>query len=84
MKLYRVYRNLNIDYDNSTYDSFVVATTCKHKARFTHPGRYINEWNGTVESYSSWVNATTVIVEHIGEAKEGTEEGIIVSSYNAG
>jgi len=72
MKLYHLYQNVNNNYD--TYDSAIVAANSEEEARNMPVGdpRY------------SWCEPKDVQVEYIGEAKEGTEKEIILSSYNAG
>jgi hypothetical protein len=80
MKLYRISQNVNNGYD--TYDSAVVAAETEEEAKMIHPSG--NEWDGKELGYDSWCSAEKVKVEYIGEAKEGTLKGIIVSSFNAG
>jgi len=72
MKLYRISQpEEKVSYD--TFDSAIVAAE--------------SEVEAAIEGYASdcWVNnPNEVIVEYIGEAKEGTVAGVILSSYNAG
>ena len=70
MKLYVISQEENKDYD--TFDSMVVAAETPTKARKIHPGY------GWTSDYKN------VTVKYIGEAKAGTEEGVILASFNAG
>lgn len=81
MKLWLISQNKNNDYD--TYSDAVVAADTKEEARMTHP---IGEpWDGKADSnYSSWCAAEFVSVEYLGEAKDGTEKGVICASFHAG
>jgi hypothetical protein len=60
-----------MNYD--TYDSAIVAADSEEEAR-----------NMPVGDKYSWCEPKDVQVEYIGEAKDGTEKGIILSSFNAG
>lgn len=80
MKLWLLTQDVNNDYD--TYDSCVVAAETEDDARFIHPSK--TDWNGKDERWSSWCPADCVKVELIGEAKAGTERGVILASFNAG
>ena len=82
MKLFKISQKVNNGYD--TYDSSVVCAENEEKAQYIHPGKSPEKWDGKDESFSSWCAVENVKVEYIGEAKEGTEEGVIVSSFNAG
>ena len=80
MKLWRISQETNNSYD--TYDSAVVAADLEDEAKMMNPHngedikkKMYNEWVGTPD---------LVICEYIGEAKEGTEKGVICASYNAG
>lgn len=83
MKLFLIKQNKNNDYD--TYDSAVVAAPDADAARLIHPtgdnSDFDARWSG------SWVkleNIADVEVEYLGEAKKGTEQGVICASFNAG
>lgn len=77
MKLYIISQNENDDYD--TYDSAVVAANNETEARNINPN--INGWN---DRYTTWCSSPEKVrVEYLGEAKEGTEIGIILDSFNA-
>ena len=77
MKLWLISQNENNNWD--TYDSMVVAAKNEEIAKEILPP-YVN-W----EKGSSWCSSSDkVVVEYIGEAKEGIEEGIILASFNAG
>jgi hypothetical protein len=81
MNIYLLSQEDNIDYD--TFDSVVVAAESEEKARLIHPDT-LNEdpWE---DNYPSWADSPdNVRVEFLGVAKEGTKEGIILASFNAG
>jgi len=88
MKLWLISQDpKNVDYD--TYDSAVVAAETEELARMTHPNGWDSEsydgpWSGVDEGFTSWCDAVKVVVEYIGEAKEGTKAGVICASFNAG
>lgn len=82
MNLYRIWQTVNIAYD--TYDSAVVCAENEEKAKFIHPEGLDENWDGKDEDFSSWCSINDVQCEEIGQAKDGTLPGIIVSSYNAG
>jgi len=78
MKLWRISQDKNRGYD--TYDSAIVAANTEDEARHITPST--RDWGDT---YSAWVSRPDQVeVEEIGEAKEGTEAGIILASFNAG
>lgn len=98
MKLFLISQDINRGLD--TYDSAVVAAENERSARMINPDPdgwkvpfdVILEWrpggrpryNGDL-IFTDWAyTPSQVKVEYIGEAKEGTEEGIILASYNAG
>jgi len=70
MKLYLLKQEENNGYD--TFDSMVVAAETPTKARKINPGY------GWASDYKN------VTVKYIGEAKAGTEQGIILTSFHAG
>ena len=74
MKLYKIWQEVNNDYD--TYDSAIVCAENEEEAKAIHPsnsgGRY------------GWCDIKYVQVEYLGEAKEGLAKGVILASYNAG
>lgn len=75
MKLYVLSQYVNNSYD--VYLSCVVAADSEEDAITItpcHPTRVSDEW----------VNTEDIEVLHIGEAKEGTERGVIHASFNAG
>lgn len=83
MKIYKISQDTNTDYD--TYDSAVVAAESEEAAQKMHPSKYnINKSWWEEKKTSNWVDIEQVLVEYLGEAKEGTEAGVIVSSFNAG
>ncbi len=82
MKLFKISQDVNNDYD--TFDSAIVAAETEEDARNIRPRgdeRYpMEDW----EVDYDWARPEDVKVEYIGEAKEGTEKGVILSSFNAG
>ncbi len=95
MNLYRISQNVNEGYD--TYDSAVVAAESSDIAKLIHPDGHYQwidrawkaqradlSWYEEGARYGSWTLPENVQVEHIGSAKEGTVEGVIVASFNAG
>jgi len=93
MKLFKIERQDQGGYD--TFDMAVVAAENAEEARRISP----NGWQVWVpdtgwvrkstmkrDSYSSndWTSPSHVTVTHIGNAKAGTESGVIVASFNAG
>lgn len=83
MKLYRIYQDYNDGYD--TYDAAIVAADDAERARLIHPGSG-EVWNGKWSELSrgTWANPENVGVIEIGEATEGTAEGVVLASFNAG
>jgi hypothetical protein len=90
MNLYRLSQKENDGYD--TYDSAVVAAESPSDARTIYPGtsegweyrvaggQWESSWRG-----GAWTKSpASVLVEEIGIAKEGTERGVIIASFNAG
>ena len=78
MNLYLLSQTQNNDYD--TYDSCVVASEDRDSAKKINPCN--SEWG---YRFSAWCSSPEhVTVEYLGVAKEGTQEGIIISSFNAG
>ena len=70
----------NVDYD--TYDSAVVAAPDEETARNTHPSGINNYWS---KYPYFWCNSPNdVKVELIGIARDDMEQGVVISSYNAG
>lgn len=82
MNLYLLSQDVNNEYD--TYDSAVVAALSEDEARMIHPRNYSEPWDGTMEEYSTWCNASDVRVTLIGVALESQEAGVILASFNAG
>lgn len=65
-----------------TYDSAVVAADDEDAARMIRPDS--DPW-GAGSAWLFWTgDPRSVSVQYIGEAAEGTQPGIILSSYNAG
>jgi len=81
MKLWLITQDVNRGYD--TYDSAVVAAEDRDAARLIDPSN--RGWDRPWNSYDSWCQSPQqVAVEYLGEAKNGTKEGIILASFNAG
>ena len=79
MNLYLISQDENNDYD--TYDSVIVAAESEKTARLINPDN-LWEWR---DPYSSWCSSPDKVhVKWIGVALDGTEEGIILASFNAG
>ena len=80
MNLYYLSQDQNRGYD--TYDAMVVAAESEQDARTIGPYGNIprDDYND-----DCWAHTPDhVDVRLLGEAKEGTERGIILSSFNAG
>lgn len=79
MKLFKISQTTNNQWD--TYSDAIVAAETEEEARNIHPDEPIEpgKWD-----LSSWTLPENVTVEYIGEAKEGTIPGIILSSFHAG
>lgn len=83
MKLWKISQRENNNYD--TYDSAVVAAESEEIARHTSPRGGRMEPKDWHNQFGVWCSAAKhVSVEYLGEAKEGTEEGVICASFNAG
>jgi len=85
MNLYLLKQNVNNDWD--TYDSVVVAAETEDEAQKIHPRDYLHNpnWYKSINDYSSWAfKLEDVEVIFLGVAKEGTESGVILASFNAG
>ena len=91
MKLFKIWQTENLDYDR--FDSAVVAAESEEDAKKIHPGPAPygtdTEWpgSGIPEDFPfgcSWASSPSkVFVEYLGEAKPGTERGVICASFNA-
>ncbi len=83
MKLYLLEQNKVRGYD--TYDSLVVCAENEEQAKLISP--FGGELREKTEKYDSWVgkdNIQYIVVKYLGEAMEGIEKGVILSSFNAG
>lgn len=82
MKLYKLSQDKNTGWH--TWDAAVVAAENEDLARFVHPMKgFRSDWDGN-DNGEVWCNADDVVVEHIGEAKEGAKRGVVVASFNTG
>jgi hypothetical protein len=86
MKLYKIWRIVNDDYD--TYYSAVVCAKDEDDARSMHPGLalykdYAN-WDGKNSEFGSRCNKADVQVKYLGTADKSIERSVIVASFNAG
>ena len=82
MNIYKISQSENNGYD--TFDSAIVAAESEEKARLINPD---GEWyyNQKEKYYTAWAyKPEQVTVQFLGVAKEGTESGIILASFNAG
>ena len=81
MNLYLISQSENGGYD--TYDSAVVAAPDEETARQMHPSNGDSvKWG---DRFGKWAYSPDgVKVEHIGTAVDGTPQGVICSSFNAG
>ena len=90
MNLYLISQEENTDYD--TFDSALVAAPNADVARQIHPEE---EWGHEERAelweeaartvYTAWAsNPSQVKVKLIGKAANGIQEGIIMTSFNAG
>jgi hypothetical protein len=75
LKLWKIYQTVNNDWD--TFQAAVVAAPTEDIARTIHPGGEF--WEERV-----WCAPQDVQVVYLGTAKEGTEQGIILSYFKAG
>lgn len=81
MKLFLITQDDNNDYD--TYDSAVVAAEIEEVAKAMDPstgepakfGKKYSDWSRTIDR---------VTVQYLGEAVDGTTQGVICASFNAG
>ena len=82
MKLYLLSQDVNEGYD--TYDACVVAAENAAQARRIHPCS-VTGWEKSVRPFDDWAGCCNQVkVIYIGEAKPGTEVGVVLASYNAG
>jgi len=81
VKLYKISRKKQ-DTSWDEYDSAIVCANDEQDAAHIHPNG--KDWVEDEDPYSSWTPIKNVLVELVGEAKEGTKRGVILSSFNAG
>ena len=93
MNIYRISQEEETGYD--TYDAAIVAAESEDEARKIHPDASSYNPGGWIDlekfkkadigNYTGWcLSPESVTVELIGEAKAGTESGLILASFNAG
>ncbi len=86
MKIFLLTQSVNNDYD--TYDSCIIIAENKNDAKIISCEKL--EYGDRIEKtdrYSSWVGKDkidSINIEYIGEAKEGSEQEVVCSSFNAG
>jgi hypothetical protein len=94
MKIYKLWQDVNHDYD--TYDSIIVCAKNEEEAKRIQPSEYY-EYGDDGKSYfkysdgsknlqtdDSWCELEDVKVEYLGEAKKELKKGVILTSFNAG
>lgn len=79
MKLYRIWQNVNNDYD--TYDSAIVCAKDEADAKTIRPDGFEN---CSERRFSAWCSIKHIKVELIGTANKSIKRGVILASYNAG
>lgn len=96
MKLYLLTQDVNNGYD--TYDSCVVIADNEDTARKITPETYrpfseeldafafeYADGKREIDGWGSWAkHPREVKVQYLGEAKEGSEPGVVCASFNAG
>lgn len=83
MKLFLISQTVNEGYD--TFSEAVVAAPDEDSAKLIHPNGNREFIEGTWQGdYGSWTPPENVEARYIGEAKEGTESGVICASFHAG
>jgi len=85
MKLFKIYQNINTDYD--TFDSAVVVANSAEEAQNIHP----SGGSGSFDMYVNWVSRPDLVeVLYLGEVSHSILDkdiypgAIICSSFNAG
>lgn len=76
MKLWLILQEVNNKYD--TYYSAVVACETMEEAKNMFPGEEDHQY------LNQWCEPEFVQVEYLGEAREGSEAGVICASFSAG
>ena len=83
MKLYLIERSADDLDEDDTYRAAVVVAESVHDAQFVHPsGTPTQQWEDGY-NWGAWIKPSDVVVTYLGEAKEGTKRGVILSSFNA-
>ena len=83
LKIYLLEQDYVHGYD--TYDSIVVIAYDENDAKLISP--YSKMIDDKTDQYMSWVgkdNIDKIKVTYLGIAKEGSERGLVLASFNAG
>jgi hypothetical protein len=78
MKLYKIRASANDA--PGKYSRAIVAAETEEQARRTHPDGESVVTEG-LDILGTWVSVQEVRVEYLGEAKPGTQAGVILASY---
>ncbi len=82
MKLWKLTQSEHRGWD--TYDTCIVAAESEEEAKQIHPND-ISTLPWETMAYHCWASIPEFVqAELIGEAVEGTREGVILASFNAG
>jgi hypothetical protein len=86
LNIYHVSCGEDLGYDS--YSEFVCIAETEDDARMTHPTGgivYSKEKCGWSSNYGEWTNNIQgLIIEKLGEAKNGESPRVVVASYHAG
>lgn len=90
MHLYKISQTRNRDWD--TYTAAIVAAESAEEAVLIHPNGGGQTYESTLEYpgplrdnwQDEWAAPCHIQVEYIGEAKDGTQKGVILANYRAG
>lgn len=82
MKIFKISQDVNRGWD--TYSDAVVIAENEEDAKKIHPNGYAKMEDRKIDSWDGWTTIENVQVEYIGEAKEGSEKGVVCASFHAG
>ena len=82
MNLYLISQSVNNHHD--TYDSAVVRAPTESTARTIHPNGCNVVSEDTAVRFNQWCKLSSVRSKLIGKAAEGSEQGVVCASFNAG